>query len=244
MPTACFLSPHLDDAVFSAGGTMARFVDAGWRVTLVTVYTRSVPHPTGFALACQTDKGLAAGVDYMAVRRSEDANAAAAIGVSPGDVHWLDLPEAPHRGYRSASDLFAGVHGEDASAADAVESAARRFVGEADLVVTAAGIGNHVDHLHVLAAARVLTTAAVKPLVLWHDTPYVLRLPEPPPADIACDITAGLTRKLNGCAAYATQLDFQFGGEAVMRERMKCLTERFNAVRTGQPNVPLVPWVE
>ena len=214
MPTACFLSPHLDDAVFSAGGTMAALADAGWRVVLATVFTRSVAGPTGFALACQTDKGLAADVDYMALRRAEDAAAAARVGVAAGDVHWLGLPEAPHRGYRSAADLFDGVHDDDAATADAVAAAARPVVAGADVLFAPVGIGGHVDHAHVV---RAVDRVAVGPVVRWLDAPYVLRLADPPAADHAVDVSATLARKLDGCCAYASQVGFQFGGPAAMR---------------------------
>jgi len=87
------VSPHLDDAVFSVGGTLAALTDAGHDVTVLTCFTGSVPDPTGFALACQLDKGLAADVDYMALRRAEDDTATALLGAS--NAH-LGLLEAPH----------------------------------------------------------------------------------------------------------------------------------------------------
>ncbi|RZM10665.1 MAG: PIG-L family deacetylase, partial [Sphingomonas sp.] len=58
------ISPHLDDAAFSAGGLLASCVDQGWAVTVATCFTGNVAHPTGFALACQLDKGLTADIDY------------------------------------------------------------------------------------------------------------------------------------------------------------------------------------
>ncbi len=72
----------------------------GWRVVVATLFTRSVPDPQGFALACQLDKGLDATVDYMALRRAEDVAACRALGL--GDPIHIPLPEAPHRGYHSA----------------------------------------------------------------------------------------------------------------------------------------------
>ena len=95
MPTALAISPHLDDAVFSAGGALARYARDGWRVVVATVFTASVQNPSGFALACQMDKGLSAEIDYMALRREEDAAACRVIGAVPA---WLPFPEAPHRG--------------------------------------------------------------------------------------------------------------------------------------------------
>jgi hypothetical protein len=72
----------------------------------VTCLTQSVPDPTGFALACQTDKGLAPDVDCLALRRAEDEEAMALLGAT--EVVHLPLPEAPHRGYGSAAELLAG----------------------------------------------------------------------------------------------------------------------------------------
>jgi len=93
---ALAVSPHLDDAVFSAGALLARLATQGWRVVIATCFTASVPNPRGFALACQLDKGLASSVDYMALRRAEDADACAALGC---EIVHLPFTEAPHRGY-------------------------------------------------------------------------------------------------------------------------------------------------
>ena len=95
MSTALAISPHLDDAVFSAGGTLAHLATAGWRVVMATVFTASVPEPKGFALACQLDKGLSPEVDYMGLRRDEDLTAADELGVEA--VHLPDAARLPVR---------------------------------------------------------------------------------------------------------------------------------------------------
>ncbi|MBX9625393.1 MAG: PIG-L family deacetylase [Gemmataceae bacterium] len=223
MPTALFLSPHLDDVAFSCGGTVARLAAAGWRCVLATAFTRSVPHPTGFALACQADKGLPADVDYLALRRAEDAGACRALGAEPV---WLDLPEAPHRGYGSAAELFAGVKDADdvwRPLADRLHALHREAAP--DLVFTPQGLGNHVDHVQLIRAAdavRLLGAAC------WYrDTPYAIRDPAADPAagvptgpEFAVPVGAHLAAKLEACAAYRTQLGFQFGGESAMRDRL------------------------
>ncbi|WP_420391781.1 YcaO-like family protein [Acuticoccus sp.] len=207
--TALFVSPHLDDAVFSAGATIARLVREGVAVTVATVFTRSVPHPTGFALACQLDKGVSPDVDYMALRREEDRAACERLGATPV---WLDLPEAPHRGYENAAALFGPRRDDDpvetviAALAPVVADAARVFVPQ--------GIGGHVDHLMVRDAVAALN---VRDRVLaWVDQPYAHRKGNAPPGthEVSAD---DLARKLDAAAAYATQLGFQFGGEAAMR---------------------------
>jgi LmbE family N-acetylglucosaminyl deacetylase len=215
------VSPHLDDAAFSAGGTLAALADAGHEVTVVTCFTATVPDPRGFALACQLDKGLPADADYMALRREEDAAAMAVLGATP--LH-LGLPEAPHRGYTSAPDLFAGVHDGDEVWRD-VRAALADVPGELWLAPQA--LGSHVDHLQVLRAVA----GTGRPVLWWRDSPYVLREPGAAPGP---DLPAGLAplelpqdlgRRADACACYTTQLGFQFGGVEQMRAALAGLPE-------------------
>jgi LmbE family N-acetylglucosaminyl deacetylase len=216
------VSPHLDDAVFSAGAGLARLAGAGHDVVVVTCFTASVPGPTGFALACQTDKGLAPDVDYMALRRDEDTAATAVVGATP--VH-LPLREAPHRGYDSAAALFAGVRSDDVVWQD-VKDALQPY--DADLWLAPQGLGAHVDHLQVVRAVAVLD----RPTLWWRDAPYALRSPG---AARSPDLPGGLVevalpedrgRRGDACARYASQLGFQFGGEAGMRAALHDWPER------------------
>ena len=206
------VSPHLDDAVFSAGGTLARLSAAGHEVVVVTVFTGSVAAPTGFALACQTDKGLAPDVDYMALRRDEDAAALARLGVRG---EHLGLLEAPHRGYDSPAALFAGRRAAD-DVAGAVTAALAPSVASADLVLAPQSVGDHVDHQIVTAAVAAL--ADPDRTAWWRDTPYAVRHPDAPGApevtgtDVAIAIEGVLDAKADAAAAYATQVGFQFGG--------------------------------
>ncbi len=214
---ALALSPHLDDAVFSAGGTLARLADAGWAVTIATVFTRSVPDPRGFALACQLDKGLDASVDYMALRREEDRRACAVLGAEPV---FLPLEEAPHRGYGSAPALFGAVRDDDAAAA-AIEAVVADAIGRVrpDLLLAPQAIGGHVDHVLTVRALRALGRR--EPVLWWRDFPYVAR-----GADAAAPFGAEFealgeraaaideARKGAACACYGSQIGFQFGGAA------------------------------
>ncbi|MGI4956399.1 MAG: PIG-L deacetylase family protein, partial [Janthinobacterium lividum] len=154
-PIALALSPHLDDAIFSCGGTLARLSAAGWRVVVATLFTRSVASPTGFALACQLDKGLPASADYMALRRDEDAAACAILGA---DTLWLDFAEAPHRGYASPPTLFGPLLATDDIGAAMQDAIAGLLEDTAPLLVLAPqAIGGHVDHVVVVNALRRLS---------------------------------------------------------------------------------------
>ncbi len=222
MPTVLAVSPHLDDAVFSCGGTLARLVAGGWRVVLATLFTRSVPDPQGFALACQLDKGLAADVDYMALRRAEDREAARHLGIT--EVLWLDLPEAPHRGYHSAPALFAGARDGDDIWRDAAACLAE-LLGrvEPDLVLSCQGLGNHVDHIQAVRALLALDglgAGVAGRTAWWRDLPYAIRVPGATPVPelprgldgLAVAIDGQVELKGRASAAYATQVGFQFGG--------------------------------
>jgi LmbE family N-acetylglucosaminyl deacetylase len=215
------VSPHLDDAAFSVGGTLAALAAEGHDVTVVTCFTASVPEPEGFALACQLDKGLAADVDHLALRRAEDAAAMAVLGA--GAV-YLGLPEAPHRGYTSAADLFAGVHEDD----QVWRSLGAALEGhDADLWLAPQALGGHVDHLQVLRAVAGLD----RPVLWWRDSPYVLRDPaavpgpELPGGLAEVHLPQDLDRRADACACYPTQLGFQFGGVAQMRTALAGLPE-------------------
>ncbi|HEY8564234.1 MAG TPA: PIG-L family deacetylase [Beijerinckiaceae bacterium] len=227
MPSFIALSPHLDDAAFSCGATLARLAAEGWQGTWATVFTASVPNPTGFALACQLDKGLPADLDYMALRREEDAAAAAALGLAA--PRFLPFREAPHRGYESAKTLFGATLPDDAIVAPvAVALAGLLDETRPDLVLAPQAIGGHVDHVQLVRALDEAELAA--PVLWWRDFPYTVREaspPEPfrgrmaalPEVEIRFGATA-FAAKRAACAAYASQIGFQFGGLESLDRRL------------------------
>ncbi|NOK37268.1 PIG-L family deacetylase [Corallococcus exercitus] len=218
MSTALFVSPHLDDVAFSCGGTLAALKAKGWTVALATVFTRSVPEPKGFALQCQTSKGLGPDVDYMALRRKEDRAFAACMGVD--HVTWGDLEEAPHRGYGSPEALFQPPRPDDVIEAK-VAACLKPVLGELkpDRIFVPQALGSHVDHVQVVRAVKALGLPADR-VLYYRDTPYAVRQPKACPdaavpqglRPLAVDITEHLAKKVEGCVRYGTQLAFQFGG--------------------------------
>lgn len=220
---ALFISPHLDDVAFSCGGLAALLSDAGWCTILATVFTRSVLPAEGFALACQLDKGLPADVDYMAMRRQEDLHAAATLGFNA--LHWLDFPEAPHRGYNAAPALFGNVHATD-NIADAVAEAFTNIdaARQPGLIVSPQGLGAHVDHQVVVQAS--MRVFSPDRLAFYRDTPYAIRNQDArpiagvPTAETVVPMAGSLARKISASAAYASQIGFQFGGEAALAQAL------------------------
>lgn len=249
MPTALFLSPHLDDVAFSCGGTLLRLMRGGWAVCLCTVFTATVPDPQGFALRCQTDKGLPPTLDYMALRRAEDDAFAAVMGAGPG-LHW-PFAEAPHRGYESAPALFAGMHAGD-DIWRPVASSLRLLAAELrpEVVFAPQGLGGHVDHLQLI---RAVEDAGLAPHTAWYrDTPYALRDPDARPAPLlplalaeqAVPLAeADLARKIAGAQAYVSQIGFQFGGPDQTARKLRTFhaEEARRAGRTGFAERLLAP---
>ncbi|MFE1600758.1 PIG-L deacetylase family protein [Methylobacterium sp. ID0610] len=226
MPLALALSPHLDDAAFSCGGTLAQLARRGWQVEVATLFTASVPDPAGFALACQLDKGLGPEVDYMALRRAEDAAACARLGAA---ARHVPLREAPHRGYGSAPALFGDLAPGD-NVRPALADALRALLAETrpDLVLAPQAVGGHVDHVQLVLALRALVPE--RPVLWWRDFPYTVRHADPKEpfrADFAGLPEAAVrlaaedeAAKREACAAYASQLGFQFGGLAGLDSRL------------------------
>ncbi|MGK5499311.1 PIG-L deacetylase family protein [Streptomyces sp. URMC 125] len=231
------VSPHLDDAVFSAGGVLAVLARAGWSVRVVTCFTASVDDPCPFALSTQLDKGLPPEADYMALRRAEDTAAQRVLGTLP-PVH-LPLPEAPHRGYGSAPELFTPPRAGDTVGAE-LESLIRPHLAPADLVLAPQGIGGHVDHL--ITARAVAAAAPPSRTCWWRDVPYLARAPHAaggPPSgrpveasEVTVDIGTVLARKIAAAACYTTQVGFQFGGTERVGEVLSAVA-RSEACRTG-----------
>jgi LmbE family N-acetylglucosaminyl deacetylase len=236
-PTALFVSPHLDDVVFSCGGTLAALADQGWRTVMVTAFTATILPATGFALACQLDKGLAPEIDYMALRRAEDRDAADILGVA--DLRWFGLKEAPHRGYSSAPALFADIlEGDDIwrPLADQLGALIREVAPEQ--IFAPQGLGSHVDHRQTIRAVQ--QAAGTTPVAWYRDTPYAIRNPQAAPLVAAPDLGARpiettLDRKIRASCAYRSQIGFQFGGPEATEAALRAFTavehgERFTGI--------------
>jgi LmbE family N-acetylglucosaminyl deacetylase len=222
MRHAVAVSPHLDDAVFSCGATLAGLAAGGWEITLVTVFTAAPP---------------GAADEAMGVRRAQDRAAAERLGV--GEVVHLGLPEAPHRGYET---VFTGVR--DADDAPALAAAALGPVLDGrppDRILAPLGLDGHVDHLVVGEALEWLSHPA--PVVRWRDTPYALREVPPGrlPGETGIPVAAQLERKLAACAAYVAEVADHFGGEAAMRAALTAFHEaEGRRLRVGGPAEVLV----
>jgi LmbE family N-acetylglucosaminyl deacetylase len=193
-----YLSPHLDDAVFSCGGLIARQVAAGDTVTVLTICAGDPPEGQLSDLARALH--LTWGVDDSPVksRREEDRAACARLGASP--IH-LDIPDAVYRShpssepvYPSFDDVFGRLHPAESELLDELTRSLVDRVSTEDALYVPLGIGRHVDHQLARLAAENLDRS----LRYYRDMPYAFReglppedLPEPDGGGLVIPLSEG-----------------------------------------------------
>lgn len=229
-----YLSPHLDDAALSCGGSIARYTTAGAPVLVVNVCSGALPpdaYLSPFAQLLHERWGLTA-TEAVARRLHEDALALATLGA---DRLQLDLLDAIYRmpeHYRDDATLFGTVADDDPLAArvsDYLVALAARYP-EA-VFYAPLGVGHHVDHQAVYAAACRLPQHGAR-VAFYEDFPYVARagaltqrLDELggqasfTPVVTAIDDT--LARKIEAIEAYTSQLGVLFGDRLAMRQAVE-----------------------
>ncbi len=222
-----YLSPHLDDAVLSAGGLIRSQCDAGNSVEIWTIMA-GVPgpgEPTDFARLMHQVWGFANGEETVTARRLEDRRAAAEVGAQPVHFDFLDcLYRRGREGQALYADAAVPVHPEDSDLPAQVANALRGRLRPDDRVICQLAIGKHVDHVIVRLAAEMLG----RPLVYDADMPYLVNHPD----DLE-PATRGMQSSLQqvsddnfghwvrGIKCYASQVDSVFGSHEAMPQVMQ-----------------------
>ncbi len=182
-----YLSPHLDDAVFSCGALIHHQVQAGARVVVVTVCSGNPPAGPLSPFAQSLHERWLAGLDnavgrppaeVAALRRSEDLAALAHLDAEA--VH-LDIPDSIYRvnpathwaTYASEAAIFGALHPSELTLIRRVAAKLTtllRGFGRQHIYVPLAA-GNHVDHQLTRRVAEV----AGGIFAYYEDQPYVLK---------------------------------------------------------------------
>ncbi|MCC7549591.1 MAG: PIG-L family deacetylase [Burkholderiales bacterium] len=157
---AVFLSPHLDDAVFSCGGLISRLAEQGCRPLVINVFSR-------------------AGVDFRTSAGTDDTRIEeehAVSGYLGFCVRFVGECDAWFRkdAYKSLSGLFMADPRSYAQELERIRSAIAAALRDVscDVVYAPLGIGWHVDHLLTHLAARSLIDPGR--LRFYEDAPYML----------------------------------------------------------------------
>ena len=183
-----YLSPHLDDAVYSAGGLLHKQAQGGARVVVVTVCTGNPPAGPLSPFAQSIHERWAAEADgpvlaatpaeMAALRRQEDLDALSALGI---EIVHLDVPDCIYRVnpatnwpmYTSEAALFGALHPAESPLVRRVAgklTTLLRGFGRHHLYVPL-GLGQHVDHQLARKAAE--TSGSIH--AYYEDFPYVVR---------------------------------------------------------------------
>ncbi len=170
-----YLSPHLDDAVFSCGGLMAQQTSAGETVTVFTVCAGDSPVGELTPFAYELHRRWGGSGSPMGARRAEDLVACGRLGASV--VHYT-LVDAIYRRdadgqplYESEPSIFGVLHPADEARVHELGAALEPALPAEAEVYAPLGLGGHVDHRLTRRAAELLGRG------LWYyrDLPYGLR---------------------------------------------------------------------
>ena len=233
-----YISPHLDDAVLSCGGTIHRQTSAGDEVLVITVFAGEFQgsEPSPFALE---QHGYWGNPPLpMALRRAEDVAALKLLGAS---FQHLDYRDAVYRAgepgqwlYPDVEALFGRLHSDDALGQNGAQGLAKQLadlIPSGDpLIYAPLGVGRHVDHQIVHTASRWLQEQGCH-LAYYEDYPYAER-----PGALESALAAAtaqtwrtesiplnaedLAAKIAAIGCYETQLSILFGGAEAMPGRV------------------------
>ncbi len=250
MPSAIYLSPHLDDAVLSCGGQIAQLVRAGQAVRVVTVFAGDVPADAAdspFVQELHTRWGL--GPNPPAARRAEDR---AALRILGARATHLPFPDCVYRLGRMGAPLYPtrdAIFGEVAQVEmpliDEIVRALRRLRVPRDArVILPLTAGHHVDHQIVRAAGeqwcKMQEAGCKRQVAYYEDYPYAENQNEITAAlheerlqaELITLDKESLAAKVAAIACYRSQISTFFADDAEMAARVRAYAE---VVGGGQP---------
>lgn len=221
-----YISPHLDDAVLSAGGFIFEQTQAGIPVEIWTIVC-GYPPPgelTPFAQVMHFQWGTGTAEETVDLRRAEDVKAAGIVGAKT--VHF-DLPDCIYRrgpvGEPLYLEIFVQPKEAEAHLPDEIAETIAPRLQTDDQVICQLGIGGHVDHILVRQAVERLN----RPLWYTADVPYVFNQPGELAPQVAgmkeslYPITeAGLKAWIEAALAYKSQLSSLFESSEKMEEEI------------------------
>jgi LmbE family N-acetylglucosaminyl deacetylase len=184
---AYFISPHLDDAMLSAGGLIHYLVSKGVKVTVITLFTRPSPppysmHAIKYVRQCGGDnaEGL------FKERAKEDEEVFGSLGIRTVHLGFIDaawrkkkegrrwmgiLPELVHLYPFRFCKYMKKLHPEDRVMMEKIRKRLAPLVTDPDApVLCPMAIGNHIDHI----ITKEICMGLFKTLLFWSDFPYSL----------------------------------------------------------------------
>lgn len=172
-----YVSPHLDDAVLSAGGLIYEQTRAGLDVEIwTTMCGFPAEDVSPFAQMLHHQWGIAAAADLVNARRAEDAAAAKIVGAEIFHFDFLDCiyRRGKNGDWLYESNVFIPPHEDDTELSAQIAEAIAARLKPDDKLVCQFGVGSHLDHIVVRRAVEMLA----RPIFYDADIPYHFRAPE------------------------------------------------------------------
>jgi len=190
-----YISPHLDDAILSAGGLIYELARAGSDVEIWTMMCGFPPDAelSPFAQVLHYQWGIPAAADVVRARRKEDLNATKIVGAKSVHFDFLDcIYRRGKNGNWLYSDVFVPLHEDEVDLpAQIADSIAARLQPD-DKLVCQLAIGAHVDHALTRRAVELLQ----RPVFYTADIPYLFNAPkELAPKTIGMKVSTRRIRK-------------------------------------------------
>jgi LmbE family N-acetylglucosaminyl deacetylase len=172
-----YLSPHLDDAVLSAGGLIYEQTKSGTPVEIWS-FMAGLPSDTEyspFAQLLHHQWGFSTAKDTFAARREEDKAAASLVGAVTVHFDFLDcIYRRDENGEWPYYEISLPPHDMDRDLPRQIANTISPRLRPDDVLVCQLSVGSHVDHVLVRRAAELLG----RPLLYAIDVPYIFYKPE------------------------------------------------------------------
>jgi LmbE family N-acetylglucosaminyl deacetylase len=243
MAAHLYLSPHLDDAVFSCGGLMAMQDARGEPISVLTVFAGDPPDYRISPLAAELHARWGKAGPPIAMRRTEDRLACARLGASVVHLEYADAiyraDEAGRPLYTTEQDLFVPPDTNESQLIEQLEESLREMGSQQATIYCPLGYAGHVDHRITRLAAERLG----QPLYFYADFPYAARGRTVPPelGEPAGDwrmipvSDEAIEAWVNAIGEYQTQLSTFWEDEDSLYQEVRDFHDAFGGIRIMHP---------
>jgi LmbE family N-acetylglucosaminyl deacetylase len=236
-----FLSPHLDDAVFSCGGLISYLSEKGISVEIWTIFsdqTEDVSELTPYAQSLHSR--WQAGDHPYNTRKEEDARACMTVGARNVHFGYLDCIYRRFPGTNEAvvstdEDLFGLIKPGEYPLVDQIAEDLGSQMEEPSIWVCPMSLGGHVDHRIVRAAADKMH----KLLIYYADLPYAFSIPPqiiPGMIQFSFDIPIeNLNKWMTGASQYSSQISTFWKDKEEMVSQYSTFIKQYNGLPLWLP---------
>lgn len=185
-----FISPHLDDAIFSAGGLINRLYKSRKKITIINVFTNPSRPPYTISAKKYLDTcGYKNADDFFSDRISEDLKVAKKLKARVINLGFIDalwrrkrakglifrlsklIPELNYVYPIFRISIAKGfISKHDAEVIRRIEISLKKYIktNSKTIIFCPLGIGKHTDHLIV----REVVAKNYSNVIFWEDYPY------------------------------------------------------------------------